>query len=446
MKQNLLNFSLFILAASAILSHCGSAAELDRAPLALANSLLATNQASIEDLVSEALEHNPELNFYKVEIAAAKAELRTAGTVANPEASTQVGAKRATDARTGLVGEGVAWSVSVLQTFEYPGRLGLRKAIANRQIELADLGYAQFRAGLKARVRSLAYAAHVAQQKESAASEVADRFQALMEVLVQREPAGVTPLLETRIIEANAVTAQRRASQARQGARMATLELNQLRGQPVEASIKIGPVHLVFRPPKGLDTLLAVARTNSFELSIRQAELAQQGFKVSLSRNERYPSVAVGPFYSEESVGEKNRTMGLGLSLALPLWNRHAGVIETAKARQQQAEVSVLLTERQIDRKVTENAFAYEVKLAEMSRWQPDAPEKLREAAEIGDRNYRLGAVPIAIYVELQKQYLEAVEALLDTKKEALDAAQELELLTGSRLYELEVISKNAHP
>ena len=44
---------------------------------------------------------------------------------------------------------------------------------------------------------------------------------------------------------------------------------------------------------------------------------------------------------------------------------------------------------------------------------------------------FRSGAVPISTYVELQKQYLEAVESLLDTKKEALDAAQNLELLTG---------------
>lgn len=53
------------------------------------------------------------------------------------------------------------------------------------------------------------------------------------------------------------------------------------------------------------------------------------------------------------------------------------------------------------------------------------------KAAELADRHYRLGAVPIATYVELQKQYLEAVEALLDTKREALDAGQQLGLLTG---------------
>jgi cobalt-zinc-cadmium efflux system outer membrane protein len=193
-----------------------------------------TNEMSVEGLVQEALARNPELNFYKAEIAAAKGERRNAGTLANPELSSQVGAKHAKDAQTGLTGEGLAWSVSVLQTFEYPGRLSLRKAIANRQIELAELGLAQFRASLLAKTRAAAFAVFEAQAKAGAAQEVADRFAALTEVLVQREPAGVTPLLETRIIEANAVSAQRKASEAKQAARLALVDLNQLRGQPAK--------------------------------------------------------------------------------------------------------------------------------------------------------------------------------------------------------------------
>jgi cobalt-zinc-cadmium efflux system outer membrane protein len=87
--------------------------------------------------------------------------------------------------------------------------------------------------------------------------------------------------------------------------------------------------------------------------------------------------------------------------------------------------------EREIHRKVVEAAMTYEVKLREMTRWLPDSVQHFREAAEVADRHYRLGAVPISTYVELQKQYFEAVESLLDTKKEALEAAQNLELLTG---------------
>ena len=81
-----------------------------------------------------------------------------------------------------------------------------------------------------------------------------------------------------------------------------------------------------------------------------------------------------------------------------------------------------------------EAALTYESKVREIGRWRPDAVGHFREAAELADRHYRLGAVPVATYVELQKQYLEAVDALLDTRKDALKAAQDLELLTGLTL------------
>jgi cobalt-zinc-cadmium efflux system outer membrane protein len=178
--------------------------------------------------------------------------------------------------------------------------------------------------------------------------------------------------------------------------------------------------------------LLRLARTNNFELKARALELAQQGFRVDLAKNERYPTISVGPSYSDQKAGsEEQRIIGVGISLPLPLWNRNKGNIEAAAARQVQAEVSLNVTEREIQRKTIEAALTYETKLREMAKWRPDSVQHFREAAEVADRHYRLGAVPISTYVELQKQYLDAVEGLLDTKKEALEAAAQLELLTG---------------
>jgi cobalt-zinc-cadmium efflux system outer membrane protein len=399
-----------------------------------------TNEISVEALVQEALEKNPELNFYKTEIAAAKGERRTAGMLANPELSSQVGAKHSKDAQTGMTGDGVAWSVSVMQTFEYPGRLGLRKAIANRQIGLAELGFAQFKASLVAKTRAAAFEVFEAQAKANAAREVAERFAALTDVLIQREAAGVTPLLETRIIEANTLTAQRKASEAKQAARVAMVNLNQLRGRPASEEVRIVRPELAFEKPDSVERLSDRAATNSFELRMRQVELEQQGFRVSLAKNERYPSVSVGPFFSKDSsgqVGEKEQIVGVGVTMPLPLWNRNKGNIEKARAREEQASTSLRVTQREVERKVVENAAAYEARLEEMSRWRADSASKLREAAELADRHYRLGAVPVATYVELQKQYLEAVEAILDTKRDALQAAQELEILTGMTLYKV---------
>ena len=385
---------------------------------------------SLDALVAEALEKNPELNFYKAEIAVAKGERRQAGTYPNPEVSGDVGRKRATGG--GLSAEGMAWSVSVQQPFEYPGRLALRKAVANRQIDLAELGYAQFQAALAARVRTVGYGLGVAQQKAAAAQQVAQRGQELAEVIVQRDPAGITPLLETRIIEGSVIVAKRRAALATRDASVALYELNQLRGAPLSSPVVVTSSDLKFPEPLSVESLVITARTNNFEVRSREVELAQQGLRVDLSKNERWPTVTVGPFYSQEKASETERTVGVGLSMPLPLWNRNTGSIEAAKARAQQAEASFFVTLRQVERDVRERAAAYNAFVDQMSFWRTNALDQLREAAELGDRHYRLGSLPVATYVELQEKYIEATEAILDTQREALESRQQLELLTGT--------------
>ena len=386
-------------------------------------------EISLDALVAEALEKNPEINFYRAEISAAKGEKTTASKWQNPELSTELGHKRASGG--GLSAEGVAWSVSVMQPFEYPGRIALRKAIANRQMELAEIGYAQFRAALAARVRSLGYTLLVAQEKAAAAQKVADRAQELVDVLVQRDPAGVTPLLETRIIEASVIVAKRRAAEAAKEANVALYELNQLRGGPLSAPLRIANANLKFEPIASPEELLATARTNNFEVRTRQVELAQQGLRVDLSKNERKPAITAGPFYSQERANENERIIGVGVSMPLPLWNRNQGDLETAKARQQQAETSLLVTQRQVERELLEKIAAYNAVLGQMSFWRADSLKQLSDAAELGDRHYRLGSLPISTYTELQDKYLEATEAILDTQREALESQQQIQLLTG---------------
>src|SRR6185503_19177568 len=307
-----------------------------------------TNGVALDALVSEALERSPELKFYQAEIAAAKAGRRSAGLLSNPELSGSIGQKSVRD--SGLSAEGLAWSVSVAQPFEWPGRIGLRKAIANRDVELAQLGYERFRVALASRIRLLAYGLFAAQEKGAAAREVADRFKTLREVLVQRDPTGLTPLLETRVIEATELTMQRKASEAEIATRAALLELNQLRGATAAAPLSVARVDLAFRPTDAQETLVGLARTNNFELRVREVELAQQGFRLALARNERYPSISVGPSFTEERAFDRERIIGVGISLPLPLWNRNSANIDAAAARQLQAETSLFVTERETER------------------------------------------------------------------------------------------------
>jgi len=271
----------------------------------------------------------------------------------------------------------------------------------------------------------------VAQQRADAARTVADRLRELRDTLVARDPAGLTPLLETRVIEASEVKIEHAAAEAEHDIEHLAIGLNYLRGQPPTAPLRVAGPRFQFGPAPPLEHLYAAAATNNFELRLRVAELEQQGLKIRLTRNERFPSFSVGPFFSEEHANERERVIGLAVSAPLPLWRNNRAKVEAAEARQTQAETALDSARRQIERDVADTWHEYEHALGVLAKWRPDALERFRDAADLADRHYRLGAVPISTYLELQKQYLEAVESLLDMRREALEAAARLELLTG---------------
>ena len=155
---------------------------------------------------------------------------------------------------------------------------------------------------------------------------------------------------------------------------------------------------------------------------------------MKLAKNERWPAVKVGPFASNERADTSEYRAGIGFSLALPIWNRNAGNIETAEARAIQAEASVNATILEVERKVADAAFGYQTRRDELLKLQPVTLEQLREAAELADRNYRLGAVGAVTYTEVQKQYLDAIDALAAAQIGALENRQQIEQLTGLRL------------
>ena len=279
-----------------------------------------------------------------------------------------------------------------------------------------------------------AYEFAAARERAAATREVAARLEAVSEVLVQRDVGGVTPLLDQRILEATTLTLNRRASEADREWQQAMITLNQLLGQPATRPFRLTGIDFLPTNAPAASVLLEMARTNSFEVRMRQVELEQQGFEVDLRKNERWPSVTLAPFYAEERAADEERTIGVGVSVPLPLWNRNGGAIEVAEARLRQADASLRAVLLEIEARVSAHALALESQVAEMRRWRSDAPQQFREAAELADRHYRMGAVPVTTYVEMQLQYLEALEALLATRGEALEHWHQLELLVGQPL------------
>jgi len=389
---------------------------------------------SLDQLVAEALARNPEVNVYSAEIAAAKGERRTAGEWQNPEASTESGAKIVRDYHGNTLGDGILWTLGATQTFEYPGRVTLRKAIASRQIALADLGLEGFRSALSARVRAAAFRAALGKAKAGAADEIAKRFDDLATVLQQRPAAGVAQQADVRIIEASAISLKRRPLEAQREMQSAIHELNQLRGASVNSPLAPPDVDLALRPLPQVAALLFTARERNYDIRTRVVEFEQQGYKIRLALNERWPAVRVGPFAHNERADTNEYLFGITASLPLPLWNMNTGKIESEKARAAKVEAELTALVREVERKVADAEFVYRSRREEADDLQKSVLPQMREAAETSDRNYRDGAVPLSTYTELQKQYLDSIDAFTAAQAAAIEARQQLEQLTATRL------------
>jgi cobalt-zinc-cadmium efflux system outer membrane protein len=214
----------------------------------------------------------------------------------------------------------------------------------------------------------------------------------------------------------------------------AIYELNQLRGARIDPSLAPPDVDLTLRALPPVATLLFTAHDRNYDIRTRVLELEQQGYKVRLALNERWPAVRVGPVAHNERADTNEYLFGVTASLPLPLWNQNLGKIESEKARAARVESELTALIRETERKVADAEFIYRSRRDEVEQLQATILPQLREASEAGDRNYREGAVPLATYTELQKQYLDSIDAFTAAQAAAIDARQQLEQLTATRL------------
>ncbi len=397
--------------------------------LLLLTAAQAENAVTSSDLVNEALRQNPEIRFFEAEIDAARGGRQSAGQLANPEISTELGGMSLAQAKEGLV-----WRASILQVFDFPGRMSLRKAIADRDIELAHLGLQQFKSQLANEVRARAGDVLLLQRKEAAARSVRERLESLVEVLVQRDTGSVSALLERRILEATLLNSDRTLTDASKAAREAAAALNVLCGRGPDQSVKLAGAVTSFPDVPQLATLKQQAARTNFDLQQKRLQVAKQGLKVDLTKSERWGDITFGPYMAGQHAGGTQIEGGFVVSIPLPLWNKNKGNIDAERARTQQAEALLGATLRDLERDLSVARSAYLAELDALSRWRPESEKQFADAAAEADRHYRLGAVPAATYVEMQRGYLDAMDSLIESRRNAWKHRMEIERLTGGTL------------
>jgi cobalt-zinc-cadmium efflux system outer membrane protein len=349
---------------------------MKRLILLLFISLSAAKAETIDALIKEAAANNPELAFYEKQV--------------------------------GALPKALADSPVIPQPLDFPARESLRSAVLNLDAPLARLYLEQFRFVLASTVRLKAIEYQAESEAAVWAADSAKRTTALVRMLEQRPAAGNEALVERRILEGAALPFIGEAARARVEVARLRLELNGLLGRKSDTKLTVEEAFTL--PPEP-----STVPSGNLTSTVRNAEI-ERGLS-GLDAAVTMEAFTAAPWFSQEDTGDvlTGFTRPSGTGATSPA-SRRERLIEDAREK----------ISRELTRRSQVSAAAREVATA--------VPEKLvqnlKAAAELADRQYRVGALPVNLVLEVNRESLGAITTRNDAILRAWRSSLDVDLLS----------------
>jgi cobalt-zinc-cadmium efflux system outer membrane protein len=383
---------------------------------------------SLEQLIAEALARNPELVVFGADVAVAQGEVKTARTWANPELTASPGVTHF-GGDNGFHGE-----AEFLQTFEFPGKRSLRRAVAEKNVEVRTRALEGLRNQLTIQVRRTYYGAlawHEIIALREQRLELAREFAAAAHNKVN---GGFAPEFEATKADVEVVAARSALRDARAQHRARHAALNALVGRAAGDSVEVVGALLDTAPVIDESKLQEHVLAQNPALLIQNAEVARAQLNVDAVRRSRFPDFTVGPgieYVRDEQI------YWLTFSLPVPLWDRKQGEIAVAEAEYKKSTAQMEVLRREVLRDVSVAAQNLSAARESLSYYTPEFREKLRAALGAAGESYATGRTSLLIYLETQRTYFQTQTDYFETLRSRYDAQAELEAALGVPLAEL---------
>ncbi len=393
-------------------------------------AFVSTNVLSLDEAIRLALENNPEIRVLAADIASARGKVTTAKTWQNPEISVAPGFKTIRDpSTTEFHGD-----FGLEQTFEWPGKRALRRAVAEKNIAVRQLALAGFRSQLAIQVRRAYFTVLATREVVALREQRLVLARSFVDAAKKKVEGGFAPEFEATKAEVEVVGAQKslREAQAQQDA--ARVALNALMGRKATEPLTVaaaldGAIQL---PDQS--TLLEQALARNPGVKVQEAEAERTGLSLQSIRKSRLPDFKVGP--SIEYTRDE-QIVGFGLSLPLPFWDKKKGEIATATAEQEKALAELERLRREILRDVATASQNLTAAQESLAFYTPALHGKLKAALDAASQSYSEGRMPLLLYLESQRTYFDTQADYFETRQKLFEAQAELESALGASLDQL---------
>ena len=382
---------------------------------------------TLEQITAEALRNNPELGSLEAGVGAAKGAVRTTRTIQNPELSVVPGVRHFRDA--GTSGDLFHAEFSLSQLFQFPGKRALKIAIAQKNVQVQQLALEGFRFALAAKVRRAFYQLLAAQKVTALRNEQVGSAQTFVESSRKRAESGYASDFETIKSQAELIAAQRGLYDSQGRVAAARVTLNALMGRSPSAPVSVSGAleSAATRAGTKSDFLaLAMARNPTLRTLGVQAETA--GLTLRSTRFGQRPDFAIGP---QVEYLDNEQTYGLGITVALPFWDRKTGEIQTATAEQRKALAEIEKTRLEITGEVTKSAETLEAARKQLALYTPAFLDRLKGFVAQAEQSYAQNATTLIIYLDAKRTYFDSLANYYESLGNVAEQRAELESAVG---------------
>jgi cobalt-zinc-cadmium efflux system outer membrane protein len=382
-----------------------------------------------------AVERNADFHVAQIQVAAALAQLKVAREYPNPTLGLSTakistdGAAESTPLGNGILSRSYDSIVSLSQLFVV-GKRGLLRDAAKAGVSAAQYQRDDARRLLIEAVTQ-AYAAALAALKEAdVLADSAAKLRREADIAAHRLKAGDLSESDQAQLDIAADQDELNADAVRATAKTAVVTLEILLGDPAPSGATPLADTLDQWTPGIAEDLADAPVGNRPDIAAAESSVKQADANVSLERRQRVPDLTASIQY-ERNPPVQPDTVGVGISLPLPLWDHFDGEILAARAARDVAQAQLDKVRIQAAADVAAARVAYREASQRARRYRASLVPKSAGVARSVSYSYEKGGAALVDLLEAERNDNLIRVAAVQAQADAASAAVTLEAALG---------------
>ena len=337
------------------------------------------------------------------------------------------------------LGNNLVTSIGIEQPIELGGKRSHRVAVAKGALTGAGLSRADAVRKAKAELKLAFWGAVRARERRILAEQVRARSAETLRIMRARYANQDISALDLDKIELETAQQENEVADAVANERAAVADLLRLVGPGAPAQVEVSGELASRAPPLDVDRLAERARAHRPDLAAARRAAETARLSLSLAQSQAVPDVTVGLGYTRSRAvqsGDNPQTLGVTLSVPIPLFSRNQGEIQKARVEISRTDDAARALEAGVAREVDAAHARYAAAAEKVARYDGGALARAERSLAVAEKTYRSGDRSLLEFLEAERTFIAVRADYLDTMYELRAARLELEQAVGADLTE----------